>query len=281
MAIVAAAAFRFVHLTDTHIMAGGTWRPRAGDFEFDTEASLRRVIAAVRGLDPAPAFVVFGGDLASPDLLDRGRTLTSEQYEPSYRLLADIVGGLSCPVHFLVGNHDDRVAFNRILRDDAPAADAPQYYSFDHGGYHFVVLDSQEPGQAAGLLDAVQLRWLRDDLAQHRRQPTLVFVHHHPWPLGLQWIDTMSLRNGDELVAALAEHPDVRWIICGHVHLDHASQRGRLTMLTTPSTCIQLSKVTQAPKMFPGPPAFRIVDVAGEQLSTRVIHLHGAGAGDV
>jgi len=91
----------------------------------------------------------------------------------------------------------------------------------------------------------------------------------------------MSLRNGDALMAALGEHPDVRWVICGHVHLDQASQRGRLTMLTTPSTCIQLSKVTQAPKMLPGPPAFRIVDVAGEQLSTRVIHLHGAAGRDV
>jgi 3',5'-cyclic-AMP phosphodiesterase len=275
------AAFRFVHLTDTHIMAGGTWRPRSGDFEFDTEASLRRVVEAVRGHDPVPAFAVFGGDLASPDLLDRGRALTAEQYEPSYRLLAEIVAPLPCPAHFLVGNHDHRVAFNRVLRPMAPAPDAPHYYGFDHGGYHFIVLDSQEPGQAAGLLDAEQVRWLRADLADHRAHPAIVFIHHHPWSLGLQWIDSMSLRNGDELVTVLGQHPDVRWVICGHVHLDHASQRGRLTMLTTPSTCVQLSKVQPSGKMFPGPPAFRIVDVAGEQLSTRVIHLHYAGVRDI
>jgi Icc protein len=277
VAMAASVGFRFVHLTDTHIMAGGTWRPSSGDFEFDTEASLRRVVEAVRALDPVPAFAVLGGDLASPDLLHRGRTLAPEEYEPSYRLLSEIIAGLPCPVHFLVGNHDHRVAFNRVLRGGAPTPDAPQYYSFDHGGYHFIVLDSQEPGQAAGRLDAMQLRWLRADLAQHRRLPTVAFVHHHLWALGLAWIDTMLLRNGDEVMAALAEHPDVRWVICGHVHLDHASQRGRLTMLTTPSTCIQLSKVTQTPpKMFPGPPAFRIVDVTGDELSTRVIHLHGA-----
>jgi 3',5'-cyclic-AMP phosphodiesterase len=269
------AAFRFVHLTDTHIMAGGTWKPRAGDFEFDTAASLHHVIEAVRGLDPAPAFAVFGGDLASPDLLHRGRSLSAEEYEPSYRLLAELVARLPCPAHFLVGNHDHRVAFNRVLRAAPPAPDAPQYYAFDHGSYHFIVLDSHDPGQAAGRLDVEQLRWLRADLARHRHQPTLAFVHHHPWPLGLEWIDTMGLQNGDDLVSALTEHPDVRWIICGHVHLDHASQRGRLTMLTTPSTCVQLSKVMQAPKMFPGPPAFRIVDVAGDELATRVIHLHG------
>ena len=60
--------FRFVHITDTHIMAGGTWRIRGTDVEFDTDASLRRVVETVRRLQPAPAFAVLGGDLASPDI---------------------------------------------------------------------------------------------------------------------------------------------------------------------------------------------------------------------
>jgi 3',5'-cyclic-AMP phosphodiesterase len=276
-----AARFRFVHLTDTHVMAGGKWKSSAGDFEFDTEASLRRVVDAVRRLDPAPAFAVLGGDLASPDMLDRGRVLTPAEYEPSYRLLAEILAGLPCPVRFLVGNHDDRIAFNRVLRPDAPTVDAPHYYAFDHQGYHFVALDSQEPGQAGGVLDAPQLTWLRDDLGQHLNEPTIIFVHHHPWPLGLQWIDTMSLRNGEELIDVLQGHPDLRWIICGHVHLDQAIQRRGLTMFTTPSTCVQLSKLSQARKMLPGPPAFRIVDVVGDQLSTRVLYVHDTGHQDV
>lgn len=273
--------FRFVHLTDTHIMAGGAWRPRAGNFEWDTAASLRRVVEAVRTLDPAPAFAVLGGDLASPDLLQRDRVLPPQEYEPSYRLLGDILAGLPCPAYFLVGNHDNRVAFNRVLRSDAPTPDAPHYYSFGHHGYHFVALDSQEPGQAGGFLDAGQLAWLRQDLAQHREQPTIVFVHHHPWPLGLQWIDTMTLRNGEELMRVLHEQAQVHWVICGHVHLDQAIQREGLTLLTTPSTCIQLSKMSQTAKFLPGPPAFRVVDVRDGELSTRVLHLHSTSPAEL
>jgi Icc protein len=265
--------FRFVHLTDTHIMAGGKWRPRAGDFEFDTEASLRRVVDAVRALDPAPAFAVFGGDLASPDLLHRDRVLSPSEYEPSYRLFAEIVAKLPCPTYFLVGNHDDRTAFNRVLRGGVATSDAPCHFSFDHGGYHFIALDSQEPGQTGGFLDGDQLTWLRHDLVQHRDRPTIVFVHHHPWSLGLAWLDDLKLRNGAELMATLDEHPNVQWVICGHVHLDQAVQRGRLTMLTTPSTCIQFSKVSPLAKAFPGPAAFRIVDVSTGGLSTLVLHL--------
>jgi Icc protein len=266
-------AFRFVHVTDTHIMAGGRWR--TADFEFDTESSLRRVVAAVRALDPAPVFAVLGGDLASPDLLDRARVLTPDDYAPSYTLLREILAGLPCPAHFLIGNHDNRAAFNRALRPEAPAPDAPCYYSFDHGSHHFVALDSHEAGRAGGFLGAAQVAWLERDLARHRARPTIAFVHHHPWPLGLAWIDAMMLRNGDELMGALRRSGQVRWVISGHVHLDQVVERDGLTMITSPSTCVQLSKVSQVRKILDGPPAFRVVDVAGDALTTRVLHLHG------
>jgi hypothetical protein len=65
------------------------------------------------------------------------------------------------------------------------------------------------------------------------------------------------------------------------VHLDQAIQQGHLTMLTTPSTCIQMSKLSQAGKALPGPPGFRVVDVAGDALSTRVLHLRADGSHDL
>lgn len=268
--------FRFVHLTDTHIMAGGVWHARSGGFDFDTAASLRGVVEAIRGLDPAPAFAVLGGDLASPDLLHRDRVVTAAEYEPSYALLGEILADLPCPVHYTVGNHDNRLAFNRVLRPDAPTPEAPCYYAFDHGGHHFVALDSLDPGQVAGALDPHQLAWLDDDLTGRAGVPTGVFVHHHPWPLGIRWLDDLALRNGEALTAVLARHPQVRWIICGHVHLDQAVVRDGLTMLTTPSTCVQFSKVSPRPRVLPGPPGFRVIDVAGSWFSTQVLRLHGA-----
>ena len=252
-------------------MAGGGWR--RDDFVCDTADTLRRVVAAVRALDPAPAFAVLGGDLASPDLLDRSRVLTSKEYEPSYALLREILAELPCPAHFMMGNHDDRGAFNRLLRPTAPD-DASGRASFDHQGHHFVLLDSHEPGRVDGALGAGQLAWLEADLAAHRRQPTILFVHHHPWPLGIAWLDSLALRDGQAMMDAARRAGNVRWVIAGHVHLDQAVDRGGLTMLTSPSTCIQFSKTSQDKAMLPGPPGFRVVDVAGETLSTRVLHLH-------
>jgi Icc protein len=79
----------------------------------------------------------------------------------------------------------------------------------------------------------------------------------------------------------LGAYPEVRWVICGHVHTDQVIQRAGITMLTTPSTCIQLSKVSQTPKMFPGHPGFRMIQVKGLALSTRVLHVRGADAAEL
>jgi 3',5'-cyclic AMP phosphodiesterase CpdA len=268
------ADFTFVHFTDTHIMVGERTASAGPSAQLDTAKTLEQVIRAIGTLDPKPAFAVMGGDLTSPDLLDKNKEWTADDYEPSYRLLKQLVTPLPCPAYMLLGNHDHREAFHRVMQTDTSLPNAAHYYSFDYQGYHFVALDSLVPGEPGGCIDAVQLAWLQADLTQHAEQPTIVFVHHHPWPIGVQWMDAMGLKNADEVEAVLRSHSQVRWIICGHVHQDHQTERSGLTQLTTSSTCFQLSKVSQTPKSFPGPPSFRLVHVQGNSLSTRVIHLH-------
>ncbi len=267
------ANFTFVHFTDTHITAGATFKSDFG-WEIDTQKTLQRVIRAINALDPAPDFAIIGGDLTSPDLIDRSQHPTPEAYEPSYQLLRETLASLNCPVHMLIGNHDDRIAFHRVMQHDVPSPDAPHYFSFDHGGYHLIGLDTQEPGKPGGYVDAEQLNWLRDDLNAHRGEPTLAFMHHHPWDVDVEWLDVQNLRNGDDVVRLFRDHGDVRRMICGHVHLDKDIQRDGLIQLTSPSTCFQISKTSQARKTYGGPPGFRVVRVQGHDLSTQVFYLH-------
>jgi Icc protein len=268
---MSAQEFGFVHFTDTHVAAGGT------PWGLDTTETLRRVISVLNALEPRPAFGVIGGDLASPDLLDRSRTLTAEDYEPSYHLLRDLLSALAFPVHLLLGNHDHRVAFHRVMATGAPTPESPHRWAFGHGDCRFVGLDSHVPGMAGGEVDRSQLDWLRGDLEANRGQPTFVFVHHHPWPIGVAWLDAMPLWNGEELIEVLHAFPDVRWIICGHVHQDQEVQRDGLTLLTTPSTSVQISKLSQTRKMVSGPPGFRLFQVRGDSVWTRVLQVPPEG----
>jgi len=266
--------FSFVQLTDTHIMAGTKFRSADGEWELDTHETLTRVLRVVNALRPQPAFVIVSGDLVSPDLADRRRRPTPEEYEPSYTLLRETLATLSCPVHLMIGNHDDRTAFHRVMGHVPQSPDASHYYSFDHGGYHFVALDTQEPGKPGGWVDPTQLAWLREDLAAHAGTPTFAFTHHHPWPLGIDWMDVQNLRNGEDVVQLLRAHGNVQRIFCGHVHQDQEVQRDGLTLLSTPATCFQVSKVSREPAIFRGPPGFRLVTVDEHGFSSKVIYLH-------
>lgn len=268
--------FTFIHFSDTHLMAGLP----PGTVWGDTAAALRHVVRAVNALEPAPAFAVAGGDLVSPDILALGRRLTADEYEPSYRLLREVLGELACPTHLLLGNHDHRAAFGRVMLPTPPARPF-HAFSFDHQGWHFVGLDSHDPGQASGLLGPEQLAWLDQDLRAHADRPTVAFVHHHPWPLGLAWLDAIPLRDGEELTRRLGRQPQVRWLVCGHVHQEHTAQRGALTVLTTPATSVQLSKSSQTKKVLPGAPALRLVRVRGGELSTRVLTVQPDGTLDL
>jgi len=89
------------------------------------------------------------------------------------------------PVHYVLGNHDlydlSKAEFLATVGVDE------KYYSFDLGGFHFVILDAEYNDPAGDDYDHVFMRvkclipqheldWLRDDLAQ-TDLPTIVCIH--------------------------------------------------------------------------------------------------------
>ncbi len=90
----------------------------------------------------------------------------------------------NAPVHYVVGNHDVYdLSKEQIL---AVTGTESTYYSFDLGGFHFVILDAQFDKNendynhiawmVQGLIPTIELDWLRADLAASDL-PTLVLVH--------------------------------------------------------------------------------------------------------
>lgn len=260
----------FVHFSDTHIVKpGGRVR------EVDTCQTLRRVVTAVNRLDPAPAFVVIGGDLVSPDIapdVKAGvRQLTERDYELAYETFQGIVKNLAVPVHFALGNHDRRVPFRRVVLDEPAPADEPRPYVFEAGGYRVCVLDSLDPGKNPGYLRQAQLVWLREQLLDHPDRPTILVVHHHVVPVAVRWLDEQMLMDADGLWDVIRRAGNVCAVLCGHVHLPHEATREGVPVYVTPSTCFQISKESQEPKYLLGPPAFRLARCDGREVSSEVV----------
>ena len=70
-------------------------------------------------------------------------------------------------------------------------------------------------------------------------------------------MDTMQIENAEDLFAVLQHHPNVRGIVCGHVHqVIEAEYRG-IPIFGTPSTCFQFMPGQAQFGLDPVPPGYR------------------------
>jgi 3',5'-cyclic AMP phosphodiesterase CpdA len=165
-----------------------------------------------------------------PDLIvDMGDRINDTDPKADKARLAEVrhmLEAASAPILYAWGNHDlinvPRAEGRAILgkRGDFETRDA--------GGYHLVVLNSQDPtiDQIGGTLSDNQLDWLEDDL-KDGTSPTLVFCHH---PLDEQdpsrhWYfrhhhDHALCRNRTRARDVLAASGRVKAVFNGHMHLN-------------------------------------------------------------
>ena len=213
------APFRLLQLTDLHLYA----EPRQRLLGQNTRRTLESVLALAQARHWPPDAIVLTGDLVH------------DEQPGAYRYLRERFDRLALPYHCIPGNHDRL----DLLVGQVDAGAASPLRVITAGAWDLVLLDSTVPGIEGGHLPAQVL----EGLAAHRRaargRPTLVFLHHHLRPLGSRWIDTMQVDNGAAVVADLARHPQIRAIICGHVHQDAEQLTHGLRLLATPSTCVQ------------------------------------------
>jgi len=93
----------------------------------------------------------------------------------------DIWNQFQGPRFHVLGNHDTDGGFTREQTQEFWGA-KDKYYSFDLGGYHFVVLDGNDKkkqGAASGYpryIGEQQAEWLKNDLLK-TNSPTFIFSH--------------------------------------------------------------------------------------------------------
>jgi 3',5'-cyclic AMP phosphodiesterase CpdA len=192
-------------ITDLHLSTPGAtlhggYRP---------DRAVARVLARVTGLDPRPDFVWLTGDL-----VEHGR---AEEYANLRRALAD----LDLPMAAIPGNHDARTAFAAALAGGSVAIGREPFLHLaieDHP-LRMLGLDTLAgPGAFEGALCPARLAWLDERLAEAPGRPTIVFMHHPPFPTGIGFMDSIRCLDGDALAEVLARHRQVVGLVCGHVH---------------------------------------------------------------
>ncbi|MEM9542253.1 MAG: phosphodiesterase [Cyanobacteria bacterium P01_E01_bin.42] len=230
------------HITDTHLLS----HPRDLLRGCNPWQSLKAVLQDIAAVQPD--YLLLTGDIA-----DAGK---STAYEQAIALIAP----LQIPTYWLPGNHDAIAPlFNCFTH---PFFQPPQGTIWED--WQFLSLDSTQAGAqwGEGKLTQESLQKLEKRL-QRCSLPALIALHHHPLPIGLDWLDSIALQNADEFLALVDRFPHVKLVLFGHIHSPFHRQRGEIDFYGTPSTCVQLHREDDS--------------ISDRQPGFRLLHLHADG----
>jgi len=212
-----------VHLSDTHLVAGG------GSLydRVDSEAHLRELFAELEASGARPEALIFTGDLA-----DHG---DPEAYAALRAIVEPAAARLGAQVIWVMGNHDDRGNFREGLLGQHPLT-TPIDRVYDVNGLRIIAIDSSVPGHHHGLVTDAQLDWLAEELASPAPHGTIIAMHHPPVPSVQDLAILVELRNQDAL-AEVIRGSDVRSIIAGHLHYSTTSTFAGVPVSVASATC--------------------------------------------
>lgn len=248
-----------LHISDTHLRAHGS---RLFDL-VDGAVRLARALAAIEGSGIRPDAMVFTGDLA-----DLGET---DAYAALRALVEPFAARIGARVFWVMGNHDDRDGFRRLLLDE-PGGTAPVDSIAELDGLRVVTLDSTVPGHHHGELTDEQLDWLADVLATPAPLGTILAMHHPPVPSVLPLAASVELRDQRRLAAVL-RGTDVRAIIAGHLHYSTFATFAGIPVSVASSTCYaqDLTVPTGGTRPQDGAQAFNLVHLYDETVVHSVV----------
>ena len=271
LATLAAAAapgsFDFIFFTDSHIQP-----------ELDAAHGCDMCFGKIAGIESD--FAINGGDHVF-DTLAVGDTRASMLFD----LYDKTEHALHGKIYHAIGNHDvfgiltesgvapsDPLFGKKMYQDRVGHA---TFYSFDHKGYHFVVLDSIQPTadrQWEARIDTAQLHWLSDDLhGIAQGTPVIVIVHV---PLVTAFVsyaataptkyNQLTIANAPEVLTVLANY-NVIAVLQGHTHINELVRFKETQFITCGAVC---GNWWRGPR-WGFPEGFTVVSLRAGKLSTR------------
>jgi 3',5'-cyclic AMP phosphodiesterase CpdA len=257
----------FLQISDTHIGFSKEANP-------DVTATLLQTIELVNRMPEQPALTLHTGDITH--LSKPG------EFDLAQQMLGSLRAG---DLHTVPGEHDttDPAASEYFSRFGKVSGNRG-YYSFDHGGVHFLALVNVLQFKPAGLgtLGDEQLAWAIADLkARTASTPIVVFAHMPLWTIYEPW--GWGTADAEPLVTQLRRFGSVT-ILNGHIHQIVQKVEGNITYHTARSTAYPQPAAgegagpgplkvptEQLPKMLGITDAARVKHPAGLTLTDRVL----------
>ncbi len=204
-----AQQFKFAFFTDMHV---------------HSDSTLDQVHRRLTSLPPGVELIVSGGDNVDIDNLKTADLPAGEQRLKQLKNLFDRTGK---PYHMTIGNHDrlprgmrnglnDFALFEKVF--------GQTYYSFEHKGWKFIVLNTVETKDHQYVIAEKQLTWLQELVKNTAKDQPLVVISHVPFlsvyypVLEGRYTATDTFVNQKQVFDLFKEH-SLKLVLQGHMHL--------------------------------------------------------------
>lgn len=199
--------FSFAFFTDIHLNKGDN----------NCFNGLEKAISLAKTQDAD--FILTGGDNVDIDVL--GKDASTAHW--LYNAYAELIANAGIDYYATIGNHDrfygceksdplfERGLFEKYLNKS--------YYSFDHKGWHFIVLNTSN-----SIVDEDQKQWLAADLELIASETPIIISTHVPFlsvyypALDGKYTSTDTFKNFKE-IWDMFEGKNLKLVLQGHMHL--------------------------------------------------------------
>jgi len=200
-------------ITDLHIGFDGPDKPDKNTGRF------KDVIAHIDALSVKPDLILITGDLVE----------TGHNW--AYGRLKDLLHPFNIPCYFAMGNHDDRLAFEKVFETGLFQSKFLNY-TIENFDLRIIVLDTLEPGRHGGAFCEERAAWLAEQLEEDSKRPTVIALHHPPIDTGIGW---MTISPEADWVKrfrqTISPYNNIVQILTGHIHRN-ITQRMDNTLVT-------------------------------------------------
>jgi 3',5'-cyclic AMP phosphodiesterase CpdA len=214
--------FHFIFMTDIHLQPEG-----------EAPTGFHKAIQHANSLNPD--FTITGGDLIMDAL---GQDF--QRADSLYKLYNEYLNEFQAPVYNTIGNHEVFGLYTKSGVDPSHPEYGKQmfknrlgygktYCSFDHKGWHFMLLDGigfTQDRQYYGHIDSSQIEWIKNDLsALDTNTPIAVSIHIPFYSISAQISEDPTAANSKGIVVTnanqvldLFKNHNLKMVISGHLH---------------------------------------------------------------
>ncbi len=240
---------RLIQISDLHCYADDNALLEWSDIPVYPNRSFIRVLDHLRDkVDDFDALVISGD-------------LVQEETAAAYQRISEILRDFPTPIYVLPGNHDISALMQSKLVDQDENIRFQIQQAF--GQWQCLFLDTNKPQCPDGHLDEKQFQRIDAKLdAISADEHVMLFMHHHPLPIGSPWMDNQGLQQSGQFWQMINRHPNVSAVVFGHIHSEFFTRHKldnshTVNVWGTPATCIQVRHIDENLNIDHARPAWR------------------------